>query len=82
MNSALVWLGKNCVRHPRISGGVVVLLRYLNAWLSNQRQHECSLAEFESILKDKGLHIVIVSGTLLVPGMGLAEDWNQFRRAK
>jgi hypothetical protein len=74
MISATFWLSKNCVRHPRISGGVAVLLRHLNAWLRQQGLGDCQLDELKDILKDGGLPVVEVAGTLLVPGLGLLED--------
>jgi hypothetical protein len=71
---ASFWLHQNCARHPSISGGVVVLLRYLNAWLAERKQGSCTLEEFEIVLADVNLSIVNVAGTLLVPGLGLKED--------
>jgi len=69
------WLNEHCVRHPRISGGVVVMLRYLNAWLRSQKKGECSLDEFKSMLERDGLRVIDVEGTLLVAGLGLKDDW-------
>jgi hypothetical protein len=68
------WLKANCVRHPDISGGVVVLLRYMNASLAKQHHKGCSLDQFKSLLERKGLKVVEVSGTLLVLGAGLKWD--------
>jgi hypothetical protein len=73
--AATYWLSQNCIRNPRISGGVVVLLRHMNVWLRGQGQPECSLEELTGVLEDKGFRVIEVAGTLLVPGMGLAEDW-------
>ena len=74
MIAATFWLSKNCVRHPRISGGVVVLLRHLNTSLHEQGHRGCRLDEFTAILTDGGLRVIEVAGALLVPGLGLAED--------
>lgn len=68
------WLSRHCGRHPRVSGGVVVLLRHLNAWLRGQGLRECSRDEFKNILADAGLSVIEVAGVLFVPGLGLAED--------
>lgn len=68
------WLGKNCVRHPRMSGGVVVLLRHLNRWQLARNRRTYSLGEFKKALESDGLHVIEVCGILLVPGLGLKED--------
>jgi hypothetical protein len=73
-NGVNQWLRQHCVRHPRISGGAVVLLRYINMWLRKNKQRPCSFREFEAVLAGEGLKIVAVNGTLLIPGMGLKVD--------
>jgi hypothetical protein len=70
------WLNENCVRHPRISGGVAVMLRHMNTWLRKQRQEQCDLDEFVALLKGERLPVVEVAGVLLVSGLGLKEDVN------
>jgi hypothetical protein len=76
------WIGKNCVRHPRISGGVTAMWRQLNASLAERRQGSCSLDEFIAVLGDEGLHVAEVAGVQLVPGLGLKADWNLIRQRK
>jgi hypothetical protein len=77
------WIGKNCVRHPRISGGVAAMLRHLNASLAERRQGSCTLEEFIEVLRDdERLQVIEVAGVLLVPGLGLKSDWNLIRQRK
>jgi hypothetical protein len=70
-----VWVREHCVRHPRISGGVVVMLRHLNDFLRKGNYPPCSLDEFRALLGHNSLRVIEVRGTLLVAGMGLKEDW-------
>lgn len=74
-----VWLNKNCVRHPRISGGVVVLLRNFNRSQLAQHGRTYSLGEFKKFLEENGLQVIKEAGTLLVPGLALAEDLQAFK---
>jgi hypothetical protein len=74
------WLAENCVSHPRMSSGVVVILRYLNKWLAAKSQTELGLEDFVSLLRDKGYEVKEVAGTLLVCGLGSAKDWKWERR--
>jgi hypothetical protein len=76
VNAAMFWLNKNCVRHPRISGGVAVLLRYLNEWLREHGQDQCSHDEFVTLLEAQQLEVIAVSGISLVVGFGLKHDWD------
>jgi hypothetical protein len=69
------WIVRRCVRDPRISGGVRVLLRDFNRWLARSGERKCELAEFKSLLPGERLYVIEVAATLLVPGLGLAEDW-------
>lgn len=74
-----LWIAEECVRHWRISGGVAVLRRRFNAWLWKRRQEPCELDDFTDLLEDEGLKVIEVSGTLLVPGLGLESDLNFYR---
>jgi hypothetical protein len=76
MTPAEYWLRKNCVRRSTISGGVVVLLRRMNQDLKREKEREYSLPEFRDLLKEQGFALITIAGTLLVPGIGLREDWD------
>jgi hypothetical protein len=82
MIGATYWLSQNCVRHSRISGGVVVLLRRMNVWLREQHQSECELSELIVILSERHLPVREVAGVLLVPGLALKQDVHLLRRFK
>ena len=69
-----VWVRNNCERHSRISGGVVVMVRHMNRWMAAQKHSTYTFDEFKSALEKNDLHVIEVSGALLVPGLGLKED--------
>lgn len=74
-----LWIAGECVRHPRIWGGVVVLRRRFNAWLRKRKQEPCDLEGFTGLLEDEGLRVIEVCGTKLVPGLGLKSDLEFYR---
>jgi hypothetical protein len=77
-----VWVRDNCERHPRIAGGVVVILRHMNAWLTEHGHRTYSLDDFKSALEKNGLPVIEVAGTLLVPGLGFKEDCKCLPKSK
>jgi hypothetical protein len=69
------WLKQACVRQPRISGGFAMLLLEFNEWLWKYEQERCAPEQFRAMLAAEGFGVIEVHGTLLVPGLGLEEDW-------
>ena len=73
-----IWLMERCVRHPRLSGGVVVLLKDYNRWLERHNQDHCEMAEFRELLGDEGVTVIEVFGTPLAEGLGFQKDWDYY----
>ena len=77
--AASYWLAEKCVRDPRLAGGVALMLRYLNRWLTAKGHAAMGMDEFEALLKDEGLEIKTVAGTGLAMGLGPKSDGEYYR---
>jgi hypothetical protein len=69
------WIGEECVRESRISGGFAILLREFNEWLWKYEGVHSTPDEFKNLLAGEGFRVIPVCDTLLVLGLGLIEDW-------